>query len=70
MVTLDAADYDAAEHFDGGGRFAMPGFIDTHIHVDSTLVIPENLAGLIVPGGTAALLADPRGSPSVAGFEG
>lgn len=70
VVTLDASDYDAADHFDGGGRFAMPGFIDTHIHVDSTLVIPENLAGLIVPGGTTALLADPMEIANVAGFEG
>ncbi len=70
VVTLDAAEYAAAERFDGGGRYAMPGFIDTHIHVDSTLVIPENLAGLIVPGGTTALLADPMEIANVAGFEG
>ena len=70
VATIDGAGYEAAARFDGGGRYAMPGFIDTHIHVDSTLVIPENLAGLIVPGGTTALLADPMEIANVAGFEG
>jgi adenine deaminase len=70
VVTPDAAAFEAAERFDGGGRYAMPGFIDTHIHVDSTLIIPENLAELIVPGGTTALLADPMEIANVAGFEG
>jgi adenine deaminase len=70
VVTLDAHDFHATEKFDGGGRFAMPGFIDTHVHVDSTLVIPENLAELIVPGGTTSLFIDPMEMANVGGFEG
>jgi adenine deaminase len=70
VVTLDAQDFQATETFNGGGRYAMPGFIDTHVHIDSTLVIPENLAELIVPGGTTSLFIDPMEMANVGGFEG
>lgn len=70
IVTLDAQEFAAASTFDGMGMFAMPGLIDTHIHVDSTLVVPENLAELLVPGGTLTLFADPMEIANVAGFEG
>lgn len=70
IVTLDADRFETAATFDGGGRYALPGFIDTHVHVDSTLVIPENLSELIVPCGTTALLADPMEIANVAGIEG
>ena len=70
IVSLDAADFEAVTRLDGGGSYAMPAFIDTHIHVDSTLVVPENLAELSVPGGTLTLLADPMEIANVAGFEG
>lgn len=70
IVALDAQELEAVDTFDGGGQYAIPAFIDTHIHVDSTLVVPENLAELIVPGGTLTLLADPMEIANVAGFEG
>ena len=70
IVTIDAQTLDAVKTIDGGGRYALPGFIDTHIHVDSTLIVPENLAELIVPGGTLTLFADPMEIANVAGFEG
>lgn len=70
IVTPYAADYDAVEVIDGGGRFAIPGFFDTHVHIDSTLVIPENLSHLIVPHGTTVMLADPMEIANVAGLPG
>ena len=70
IVTADANTLEAAERFDGKGRYAMPGFIDTHVHIDSTLVTPENLSELIVPHGTTAMLADPMEVANVAGLEG
>jgi adenine deaminase len=70
IVTLDAQTYEAETTVDAQGMYALPGFIDTHIHVDSTLIVPENLAELIVPGGTLTLLADPMEIANVAGFEG
>ncbi len=70
IVSLDADRLEAAATFDGGGRYALPGLIDTHVHIDSTLVIPENLSELIVPHGTTAMFTDPMEIANVAGIDG
>ncbi len=70
IASIDAENLQAREVIDGGGRFALPGLIDTHVHLDSTLLVPERLAELIVPHGTTCMLADPMESANVAGIEG
>jgi len=70
IVSLQAAGLESAAVFDGGGRYALPGFIDTHVHLDSTLLTPEHLAEMIVPHGTTVMLADPMESANVGGFAG
>ena len=70
IVTPYASGYQAKEIVEGGGRFAMPGFFDTHVHIDSTLVTPENLSYLIVPHGTTTMLVDPMEVSNVAGLKG
>ena len=52
IVTPYAAGYQADKVVDGRGSFALPGFIDTHVHLDSTLVVPEFLSQLLLPRGT------------------
>ncbi len=70
IVTPYAGDYQAVQVLDGGDRYALPGFIDTHVHLDSTLVIPENLSQLLLPRGTTVMLADPMEIANVAGLAG
>ncbi|MBI1880995.1 MAG: adenine deaminase [Chloroflexi bacterium] len=70
IVTTEAGGLEAQQVFAGNGQYALPGFIDTHVHIDSTLVIPENLSELIVPHGTTAMLADPMEVANVAGLAG
>ncbi|RLD02527.1 MAG: adenine deaminase, partial [Chloroflexota bacterium] len=70
IVTPYAADYDANVVVDGQGRFALPGFIDTHVHLDSTLVVPEFLSQLLLPRGTTVMLSDPMEIANVAGLPG
>ena len=70
IVTPYAQNYDVDQIVDGGGRYAMPGFFDTHVHIDSTLVTPENLSYLIVPRGTTTMLVDPMEIANVAGLKG
>ena len=36
-------------YYDGQGRYLIPGYIDTHMHIESTMMIPENLARAILP---------------------
>lgn len=70
IVTPYAGEYASENIVDGGGKFALPGFIDSHVHLDSTLVIPENLSQLIVPRGTTVMLSDPMEIANVAGLPG
>jgi adenine deaminase len=56
--------------FDGNYLYALPGFIDTHVHIDSTLLTPSALASLITPHGTTAVFADPMEIANVAGLNG
>ena len=70
IVSPYAFDYEADKVVNGGGMYALPGFIDTHVHLDSTLVIPENLAQLLLPRGTTVMLSDPMEIANVAGLPG
>ena len=70
IVTPYADEYESQEVIDGNGCFALPGFIDTHVHLDSTLVVPENLSQLLLPRGTTVMLSDPMEIANVAGLPG
>ncbi len=50
--------------------FILPGFIDSHIHIESTLLTPENFAKMAVQRGTLAVVADPHEIANVLGIEG
>ncbi len=52
------------------GRYAAPGFIDGHIHLDSSMVVPAEFARAVVPWGTTAVVCDPHEIANVLGPEG
>ena len=64
------AETPAAESYDGGGAYLIPGFIDTHVHVESTMMIPQNLGRAIVPLGTTTVCTDPHEIGNVMGIGG
>jgi len=70
IVTLKPEGLERKDVFDGGGKYALPGFIDSHVHLDSSLITPEMLSSLIVPRGTTVMLADPMESTNVGGYRG
>ena len=51
-------------------RFIMPGFIDAHIHIESSMVPPSEFARMAVPHGTVAAVSDPHEIANVLGVEG
>ena len=57
----------AATEIDAGGSWISPGFIDTHLHIEYTLLTPGELARLVVPRGTTTVLADPNCLANVLG---
>ena len=63
-------EYEGLETLDADGLYAAPGFIDSHIHVESSYLSPEELGRLIVPHGTTTIVADPHEIVNVLGLVG
>ena len=63
-------DTDADIVRDLSGKIICPGFIDGHIHVESTMLTPPELARVCLPCGTTAIVADPHEIANVCGFSG
>ena len=61
---------DADQRIDVTGKVICPGFIDGHIHIESTMLTPAELARTCVPHGTTAIVADPHEIANVAGVDG
>lgn len=62
--------YKAREVFDGEGRFLIPGFVDSHMHIESSMMVPRNFAKVIIPHGTTTIIHDPHELANVYGVEG
>lgn len=62
--------YNGATVLDGGNAFLAPGFIDTHMHVESTMLAPENFGKAAVVWGTTTVVTDPHEIGNVAGTDG
>jgi adenine deaminase len=60
----------AEQVFDGRGMFAVPGFMDAHVHIETTLLTPEALASVIVPWGTTTMFVDAMEIANVLGIKG
>lgn len=61
---------EAREVIDAKGAYAVPGFIDGHIHIETTLLTPEALGEVIIPWGTTTLCIDAMEIANVAGIDG
>ncbi|MGL4773896.1 MAG: adenine deaminase [Clostridium sp.] len=62
--------YEGKNVIDAMGKYAAPGFIDSHIHIESSYVSPEELGRLVVPHGTTTIIADPHEITNVCGLKG
>ncbi len=62
--------YDAEETVDLAGQFVLPGFIDAHVHIESSLATPPEFARAVVPRGTTTVVSDPHEIANVHGLEG
>lgn len=62
--------YDGEKVIDAQGRYAAPGFIDSHIHIESSYVSPEEIGRLLVPHGGTTIIADPHEIVNVCGIPG
>jgi len=62
--------YHAAKTIDLKGRYVCPGFIDAHVHIESSLLAVPEFARVVVAHGTTTVVADPHEFANVMGMEG
>ena len=62
--------YVGTETVDAAGKVLIPGMIDGHVHVESSMLTPRRFAEAVVPLGTAAVMADPHEIANVWGIAG
>ncbi len=61
---------DGHETIDAEGLYALPGFIDAHLHIESSMLVPRQFAKAILLRGTTTVVADPHEIANVLGTEG
>ncbi|GGF12914.1 adenine deaminase 1 [Youhaiella tibetensis] len=64
------AAYQGKVEIDGRRRFAVPGFIDTHLHIESSLVTPFEFDRCVLPHGVTTIICDPHEIANVLGAQG
>ncbi|OPJ59656.1 adenine deaminase [Clostridium oryzae] len=62
--------YSGIKELDCTGKYIVPGFIDAHMHIESTMVTPLELSKMLVVKGTTTIIADPHEIVNVKGIEG
>jgi adenine deaminase len=62
--------YDGDRVLDLSGRYIVPGFIDAHVHIESSKLMVDEFARLVLPFGTTAVVADPHEIANVLGTDG
>jgi adenine deaminase len=63
-------EYEGQDVVDASGRYVVPGFIDAHMHLESTKLLPDEFARLVLPRGTTAVVLDPHELANVLGTDG
>ena len=62
--------YKAKKVYDGRGRHLIPGLLDAHMHIESSMLTPRNFARAVIPHGTTTIIHDPHEIGNVCGVEG
>jgi adenine deaminase len=63
-------DYEGAEEVDAIGRYVVPGFVDAHMHLETTKLLVDEFAQLVLPLGTTTVVVDPHEIANVLGTDG
>jgi adenine deaminase len=63
-------DYEGRETVDASGRWVVPGFVDAHMHLESSKLLVDEFARLVLPLGTTTVVADPHEIANVLGTDG
>ena len=69
-IIAGIGDYEGVEVIDCSGKYVAPGFIDGHIHLESSMLKPVEFAKAVLPHGTTSVITDPHEIANVCGLEG
>jgi adenine deaminase len=69
-TVVGIGDYEGRETVDLHGAFLAPGFVEGHIHIESSMLTPPEFARAVIPHGTTTVIADPHELANVLGLEG
>lgn len=63
-------EYEGEEEMDLEGKYLAPGFVDSHVHIESSMVTPGQFAKAVVPRGVTTVITDPHEIANVKGIDG
>ena len=69
-LIVGMGDYSGKVEYDMTGKIVLPGFVDSHIHLESALVSPKELTKALLPHGTTTVITDPHEIANVMGTDG
>lgn len=69
-VSTTAGAYTGLERLDLHGEYIAPGFMDAHVHIESSMLLPAEYANAVLPHGTTSVITDPHEIANVYGLEG
>lgn len=69
-LIIGIGEYNGTREIDAGGKYVCPGLIDSHLHIESSMVTPVEFAKTVLPYGTTTIIADPHEIANVCGING
>lgn len=69
-IIVGIGEYKGEKEIDLKGKYLSPGFIDSHVHIESSMSSPSQFARVIVPRGVTTIIADPHEIANVKGIDG
>ena len=69
-VIVGIGEYEGIEEIDAKGKFIAPGLIDVHVHIESSMVTPQQFSQIVLPHGVTTVITDPHEIANVSGVAG
>lgn len=69
-IICGVGEYSGENEIDVSGKYVMPGFVDAHVHIESSMTSPAEYAKAVMPHGVTTVIADPHEITNVCGTDG
>lgn len=69
-MIVGIGEYEGIQEIDAAGKFIAPGLIDAHVHIESSMVTPQQFSQVVLPHGVTTVITDPHEIANVSGTDG